>query len=146
MYRNQIRVPVFTDAKLREFISVSTWTYVLETFRENQVDLSTANSDFRRQVLRDVNDIIYSIYSIYSSVTNAKADHLKKHPKIQPDKLAGFVWWFLPRCGQIMLDKFIDGYGLRRVQVELTEEEKAQHAQWGLGRRSPPPVANPPAA
>ena len=143
MHRNQIRVPVFTDAKLREFISVSTWTYVRETFRANQVDLDTATPELRRQVWEDVNDIIDSVYS---SVTNAKADHLKKHPKIQPDKLAGFVWWFLPRCGQIMLDKFIDGYSLKRVQVEQTEEEKEQHAQWGLGRRSPPPVANSPAA
>jgi len=143
MYINQIRAPVFTDAKLREFISVSTWTYVRETFRANQVDLDTANRELLRQVSGDVDDIIHSVYR---SVTNAKADFLMKHPKTSPEKLAGFVWWFLPRCGQIMLDKFIDGYSLKRVQVELTEEEKEQHAQWGLGRRSPPPVANSPAA
>ena len=78
MYRNQIRVPVFTDAKLREFICVSTWTYVRETLGANQVDLDTATPELRRQVSEDVNDIIDSVYS---SVTNAKADILKKHPR-----------------------------------------------------------------
>ena len=137
MYRNQIRVPVFTDGKLREFICVSTWTYVRETLGANQVDLDRATPELRRQVSEDVTDIIDSIYS---SVTNAKAAFLREHPNTSSEKLAAFVWWLLPRCGQVMLGKLIDGYGLRRVQVELSAEEKAQHAQWGL--RPHPSSAN----
>jgi hypothetical protein len=132
MQRNQIRVPVFTDAKLREFICVSTWTYVRETLGANQVDLDTATPELRRQVSEDVNDIIYSVYS---SVIQAKADFLREQPETSPEKLAAFVWRFLPRCSQVMLDRFIDDYNLRRVQVKLTEEEKQQSAQWGLRLR-----------
>jgi hypothetical protein len=141
MYVNQIRVPVFTDPKLREFIAVSIGTYVRETLRANQVDLGAANAEFRRQVSRDLNDIIYSVYS---SVTQAKADFLREQPETSPEKLAAFVWRFLPRCSQVMLDRFIDDYDLRRVQVELTEEEKEQSTQWGLRRRSSSPPANSP--
>jgi hypothetical protein len=143
MYRNQIRVPVFTDAKLREFICVSTWTYVRETLGANQVDLDTATPELRRQVSEDVNDIIDSVYS---SVTNAKAAFLREHPNTSSEKLAAFVWLFLPRCSQVMLDRFINGYGLKRVQVELTEEEKARGAEWGLPPPSSSPSANSTAA
>jgi hypothetical protein len=125
MYSNQIQIPVFTDVKLQEFIAASTWTYVLETLRANQVDFSEGNPAFQRQVFRDVNDIIFSVYS---SVRNAKADFLRQHPEISPEKLAAFVWWFLPRCGQVMLDRFIDDYDLTRVQVELSDEKKGPHA------------------
>src|SRR5262245_53745764 len=139
MEHNQIQVPAFSDAKLSEFISVSTWTYVRGTLLANDVDLSIANPELLQQVSGDVNDIIDSVYV---SVTNAKAEFLRQHPETSPEKLAAFVWWFLPRCGQVMLDKFINGYGLTRVQVELSEEEKEQHVQGGLRRRSPSPPDN----
>jgi hypothetical protein len=142
MYNDQIRIPVFSDAQLREFISVSTWTYVRGTLLANDVDLDAANTDLLEQVSADVNDIIDSIYS---SVSNAKGAFLKEHPNTSPEKLAAFVWWFLPRCGQVMLDKFINGYGLRRVQVELSAEEKEQHAELGLRPRLSLPPANSPA-
>lgn len=142
MYNDQIRIPVFSDAELREFISISTWRYVRGTLFANDVDLDAANTEFLEQVSADVNDIIDSVYS---SVANEKAAFLREHPNISPEKLAAFVWWFLPRCGQVMLDKFINGYGLKRVQVELSAEEEEDLAQCGLRPRPSLPPANSPA-
>jgi hypothetical protein len=113
MEHNQIQVPVFSDAKLREFISVSTWTYMRGTLLVNDVDLSIANPELLQQVSGDVNDIIDSVYV---SVTNAKAEFLRQHPKTSPEKLAAFVWWLLPRCGQVMPDFNSATEKERRVQ------------------------------
>jgi hypothetical protein len=142
MYNDQIRIPVFSDAQLREFISVSTWTYVRGTLLANDIDLDAANTELRERVSADVNDMIDSVYS---SVANEKGAFLREHPNTSPEKLAAFVWWFLPRCGQFMLDKFIIGYGLKRVQVELSAEEKEQYAELGLRPRPSLPPANSPA-